>query len=51
MIDVRGNVFVRDPKRRKFLNDRDVCEIEVSKEHYDAAISLIVVANYCNLQD
>ena len=27
MIDHRGDIVVREPKRRKLLDDRDVCEI------------------------
>ena len=39
MVDFKGNLIVREPKRRKVLDDRDLCSIEVSEERYEAAIS------------
>ena len=51
MIDFRGDAILREPKRRKVLDDRDVCEINVSEEKYEAAISSIVEENHCNPQD
>ena len=51
MVDYMGNVVVREPKRRKVLDDRDICSIEVSEERYEAAISSIVANNCCNPQE
>ena len=51
MIDFRGDLLLREPTRRKLLDDRDVCEIKVSVERYEAAISSIVANNHCNPQD
>ena len=51
MIDHRGDVIVREQKRRKILDDRDVCEIKVSEERYEAAVSSIVANNCGNPQE
>ena len=51
IIDYKGNVIVSELKKRKILDNRDVFEISMSEEKYEAAVSLIVAANYSNPQD
>ncbi len=51
MVDFRGDVIVHEPKRRKFLESRNVFEINVSEERFESAISSIVAKNCCNPQD
>ena len=51
MVDYKGNVIVSEPKKRKILDSRDVFEISMSEERYEAAVSSIVAANYSNPQD
>ena len=48
MINFRGDSILREPKKRKVFDNRDVCEIKVSEEKYEAAISSIVEENHCN---
>ena len=48
MIDFRGDAILREPKKRKVFDNRDMCEIKVSKEKYDGTISSIVEKNHCN---
>jgi len=51
MIDFRGDVITPQPKkRRKILDDRDVFELNVSVERYEAAISSIVASYPSNPQ-
>ncbi len=51
MIDYRGNVIVSERKKRKILDNRDVFEISMSEENYEATVRSIIAANYSNPQD
>ncbi len=51
MVDFKGDTMVPDPKRSKLLESRDVFELSVTEEQYEAAISLIVANNCCNQQE
>ena len=44
-LDFRGDLIHRQPKRGKILDDSVVFDLQVSEEHYEAAISSIVGAN------
>ena len=46
MIDYRGDLMVREPKKRKILDDSEVSEICVTQERYEAAVSSIVAKNH-----
>ena len=44
--DYKGDLIDRPTKRRRLIEDADVCEINVSAERYEFAISSIVARNY-----
>ena len=44
--DYKGDLIDRPTKRRRLIEDADVCEIDVSAERYEFAISSIVARNY-----
>ena len=44
-LEFRGDLIRRQPKSRKILDDSDLFELQVSEEHYEAAISSIMGAN------
>ena len=44
--DYKGDLIDRPTKRRRLIEDADVCEINVSAERYEFAISSIVAKNY-----
>lgn len=45
-VDFRGDLNAQIPKTRKFLDDRDICDIRVSEEQYEHMVSSIVAKNY-----
>ena len=44
-LDFSGDLIHLQPKRRNILDDSDVFELQVSEEHYEAAINSIMGAN------
>ena len=42
----RGDLIDRPSKRRRILDEADVCDIQISHERYEAPVSSIVAANF-----